>query len=228
MHSSEVMILKWNRVASRLQYLSRSAALTCCHPSEPQADSLQPAARKITTVKHSLSIDVGYTLHTHIPTHTHTQLHTPPHGHIQLHTPTHTHNYTHTHPIHTATHTPTQTHTTTHTHQHIHTTTHSVLLQRLFSSPAFWTFCYFMSMWTDSEAEAPILWTPDANGQLTGKDPAAGKDWRQKEKEVAEDEMVGWHHWLNGHEFQQTQEDSEGQGSLACCSSWGCKELDTT
>ena len=125
MHSSEVMILKWNRVASRLQYLSRSAALTCCHPSEPQADSLQPAARKITTVKHSLSIDVGYTLHTHIPTHTHTQLHTPPHGHIQLHTPTHTHNYTHTHPIHTATHTPTQTHTTTHTHTNTYTQLHT-------------------------------------------------------------------------------------------------------
>ena len=208
MHSSEVMILKWNSVASRLQHPSRSAALTCCHPSEPQADSLQPAARKITTVKHSLSIDVGYTLHTHIPTHTHNYTHTP-----------NTHSYTHPY---------TDTYNHTHTPTHTHTTIHTVLLKRLFSSPAFWTFCYFMSMWTDSEAEAPILWTPDANGQLTGKDPAAGKDWRRKEKEVAEDEMVGWHHWLNGHESQQTQEDSEGQGSLACCSSWGCKELDTT
>ena len=59
-----------------------------------------------------------------------------------------------------------------------------------------------------------------------GKDPDAEKDWRQKEKRVTEDEMIGWHHWLNGHEFEQTLGDSEGQGSLACCSPWGCKELD--
>ena len=70
---------------------------------------------------------------------------------------------------------------------------------------------------TDAEAEAPILWPPDVKSWLTGKDPDAGKDWRQ-EKGMTEDEMVGWHHWLNGHEFEQTLEDSEGQGSLACCS----------
>ena len=72
------------------------------------------------------------------------------------------------------------------------------------------------------------LWSPDSNSQLTGKDPDAGKDWRQDEKETMEDEMVGWHHWLNGHEFQQTLGDSEGQGSLVCCSPWGLKESDTT
>ena len=63
---------------------------------------------------------------------------------------------------------------------------------------------------------------------LIGKDPDAGKDWGQEEKGVTEDQMVGWYHWLNGHEFEQTPGDHEGQGSLVCCSSWGHKELDTT
>ena len=72
-----------------------------------------------------------------------------------------------------------------------------------------------------TEAEAPLLWSPDSKNQLSGKDPDAGKDWRQKEKGAAEDEMVGWHHRLSGHEFEQTLGDSEGQGSLACCSPWG-------
>ena len=76
---------------------------------------------------------------------------------------------------------------------------------------------------TDAEAEAPIHWPSDAKSQVIGKDPDAGNDWGM-EKGVTEDEMVGWHHWLNGHEFQQTPGDSEGQGSLACCSPWGCKE----
>ena len=77
---------------------------------------------------------------------------------------------------------------------------------------------------TDAEAEAPILWPPDAKSQLAGKDLDAGKDWGQKEKRATEDEMVRWHHQLNGHEFDPTQGDSEGQGSLACCSPWGHKE----
>ena len=72
-----------------------------------------------------------------------------------------------------------------------------------------------------------ILWPPDANSRFIGKDPDTGKDWRQKEKCVAEDEMVGWHHWLNGHEFEQTLGDGEGQRNLACCSPWGRKESDT-
>ena len=80
---------------------------------------------------------------------------------------------------------------------------------------------------TDAEAEAPILWPPDAKSWLIGKDPDAGKDWGQ-EKGAAEDEMVGWHHRLNGHEFEQTSVDGEGQRSLVCCSSWGRKESDTT
>ena len=80
----------------------------------------------------------------------------------------------------------------------------------------------------DTEAEAPILWSPDAKSQLIGKDPDAGKDWGQEEKGTTEDEMVGWHHRLNGHEFEQTPGDSEGQGSLECCSPWGQKGMDTT
>ena len=71
---------------------------------------------------------------------------------------------------------------------------------------------------TDAEVEVPILWSPDANCQLIGKDPDAGKDWGQEEKGKTEDEIVGWHHWLNGHEFQQTLGDSEGQRNLVCCS----------
>ena len=78
---------------------------------------------------------------------------------------------------------------------------------------------------TDTEAEAPILRLPDAKSWLTGKDPDAGKDCRKEEKGVTEDEMVGWHHWPNGHEFEQTLGDSE---SLACGSLWDHKESDTT
>ena len=81
---------------------------------------------------------------------------------------------------------------------------------------------------TDTEAEAPILWPPDVKSWLIGKDPHAGKDWGQEEKGTTEDKMIGWHHRLNGHEFEQTLGDSEGQGSLTCCSLWGRKELDTT
>ena len=80
---------------------------------------------------------------------------------------------------------------------------------------------------TDAEAEAPILWPPDVKNWLTGKDPDAGKDWRQ-EKRVTEDETVGWHHLLNGNEFEQIPGDSVGQGSTAYCCPWGHKELNTT
>ena len=76
--------------------------------------------------------------------------------------------------------------------------------------------------------EAAILWPPDVKNWLTGKDPDAGKDWRPKKKGTTEDEMIGWHHWLNGQEFEHTLWVGDGQGSLACCSPWGCKELDTT
>ena len=77
---------------------------------------------------------------------------------------------------------------------------------------------------TDAEAEASILWPPDAKNWLIGKDPGAGKDWRQEEKGMTEDEMVAWHHWLDGHEFDQAPGVGDGQRSLACCSPWGCKE----
>ena len=68
----------------------------------------------------------------------------------------------------------------------------------------------------------------NAKSWLIGKDPDAGKDWRQEEKGITEDDMVGWHHWLKGHEFEQAPGDGEGQGSLSCCSPWGHKELGTT
>ena len=80
---------------------------------------------------------------------------------------------------------------------------------------------------TDAEAETLIFWPPYAKNWLTWKDPDAEKDWRQ-EKGMTEDEMVGWHHQLNGHEFEQALGAGDGQGSLVCCSPWGCKELDTT
>ena len=80
---------------------------------------------------------------------------------------------------------------------------------------------------TDVEAETPILWPPDVKNWLIGKDLYAGKYWRQEEKRMTEDEMVGWHHRLNGHEFESTLEVGDGQGGLACCNSWGRKESDT-
>ena len=81
---------------------------------------------------------------------------------------------------------------------------------------------------TNAEAETPILWPPDAKNWLIGKDPDAGRDWRQEEKGTTEDEMVGWHHWLNGHVFGWTPGVGDGQGGLVCCGSWGHKESDTT
>ena len=74
---------------------------------------------------------------------------------------------------------------------------------------------------SDAEAEAPILWPPDMKNWLIGKDPDAGKDLRQEEKGMTEDEIVGWYHWLNGQEFEQAPGVGDGQGSLACCSPWG-------
>ena len=80
---------------------------------------------------------------------------------------------------------------------------------------------------TDVEAETPILWPPDEKSRLIWKDPISRKDWRQ-EKGMTEDEMVGWHQQLDGHEFEWTPGVGDGQGGLACCGSWGCKESDTT
>ena len=79
-----------------------------------------------------------------------------------------------------------------------------------------------------AEAEPPVLWPPDSKSRLIRKDPDAGKDWGQEEKGTTEDEMVGWHHCLNGHEFEQALRDNKGQGGLMCCSPWGLKESDLT
>ena len=81
---------------------------------------------------------------------------------------------------------------------------------------------------TDVEAETPILWPPDAKSWLIWKDPDTGKDWGQEEKGMTEDEMVGWHHRLNAHGFGWTPGVGDGQGGLACCDSWGCKESHMT
>ena len=81
---------------------------------------------------------------------------------------------------------------------------------------------------TDAEAEISRLWPPDAKNWLIAKDPDVGKDWGQEEKGTTEDETVGWHHRLDGHEFEQALGVGDGQGGLGCCGSWGCKESDTT
>ena len=81
---------------------------------------------------------------------------------------------------------------------------------------------------TDAKAETPVLWPPHVKSWLIGKDPDAGRDWGQGEKGTTEDEMVGWLHRLDGYGFQWTLGVGDGQGGLACCDSWGCKELDTT
>ena len=81
---------------------------------------------------------------------------------------------------------------------------------------------------TEAEAETPILWPPHAKSWLIGKDPDAGRDWGQGEKGTTEDEIAGWHHRLDGHEFEWTLGVGDGQGGLACCDSWGRKESDTT
>ena len=81
---------------------------------------------------------------------------------------------------------------------------------------------------TDAEAEAWILWPPDVKNWHLGGDPDGGKDCWQEEKGTTEDEMIGWHYQLDGHEFEQALGVADGQGSLACCSPWRCKELDTT
>ena len=81
---------------------------------------------------------------------------------------------------------------------------------------------------TDAEAETPILWPPHVKSWLIGKDPNAGRDWGQEEKGMTEDEIAGWHHRLDWHEFGWTLGVGDGQGGLACCDSWGRKESDTT
>ena len=81
---------------------------------------------------------------------------------------------------------------------------------------------------TNAEAKVLIHWSPDAKNWLTGKNSDTGNNWRRKEKGMTEDEMVGWHHWPDGHEVEQTPGVADGQGGLACCGPWGLKESDTT
>ena len=81
---------------------------------------------------------------------------------------------------------------------------------------------------TDAEAKALIIWPANRKSRLIGKDPDAGKDWGHKKKGITEDEMIGWHHRFDGHEFELTPGDGEGQGILVCCNSWSCKKSDTT
>ena len=92
-------------------------------------------------------------------------------------------------------------------------------------APSFQISAYMLFLLWVRQNQLPdpalILWPPDANSQLFGKDPDAGKDWRQEEKRVTEDEMVGWHHQFNGNELGKTPGDGEGQGGLVCCSPWG-------
>ena len=80
----------------------------------------------------------------------------------------------------------------------------------------------------DAKAETPVLWPPHAKTWLIGKDSDAGRNWGQEEKGMAEDEMAGWHHWLDGRESEWTLGVGDGQGGLACCDSWGRKDSDTT
>ena len=88
--------------------------------------------------------------------------------------------------------------------------------------------CWVFIGRTDAKAETPVLWPPHAKSWLIGKDSDAGRDWEQEEKGTTEDEMAGWHHRLSGCEFEWTPGDGGGQGGLACYSSWGGKESDTT
>ena len=114
----------------------------------------------------------------------------------------------------------------------------TVVLEKTLQSPLGWKeikpvhskgnqFWIFIGR-TDDETETLVLWPRDAKNRLIGKDPDAGKDWRQGEKGTTEDKMVVWHHWLDGHEFEQVPGVGDGQGGLACCGPWGHKESDTS
>ena len=98
----------------------------------------------------------------------------------------------------------------------------------MFKSLEIVRFIFSFFLLPDTEAETPILWPPHAKSWLTGKDPDAGRDWGRRRRGRQRMEMAGWHHWLDGHEFEWTPGVGDGQGGLACCNSWGHKELDTT
>ena len=114
----------------------------------------------------------------------------------------------------------------------------TVVLEKTLESPLDWkeiqpvyskghqTWVFFVR--NDAKAETPVVWPPHSKSWLIGKDSDPGRDWGQEEKGTTEDEMAGWHHQLDGREFEWTPVDGDGQGGLACCNSWGLKESDTT
>jgi len=113
----------------------------------------------------------------------------------------------------------------------------TVVLEKILESPLDWKeiqpvhsgdqpWAFFGR--NDTKAETPVLWPPDVKSWLTGKDSDGGRDWGWEEKGTTEDEMAGWHHWLDKRESEWTLRVGDGQGGLACCDSWGCKELDKT
>ena len=112
----------------------------------------------------------------------------------------------------------------------------TVVLEKILASPLDYREIKSVNLkgnqtWTfigRADAEAPMLWPPDVKNWLIWKDPDAGEDWRQVKKGMTEDEMVRWHHWLNGHEFGWTLGVDDGKGGLVCCSPWGLKESDST
>ena len=101
-----------------------------------------------------------------------------------------------------------------------------VVLLFSFMEKDFWFWVFIERV--NAEAEAPVLWPPDAKNWLIGKDSDPRKDWTQEEKGKTEDKMAGWHPWLDGHESEQALGVSSGQGGLVCCSLWGCEESDMT
>ena len=118
--------------------------------------------------------------------------------------------------------------THTHTHTHTHTCVWILFNQEIKPVNPKGNQSWIFIVRTDAEAEASILWPPDTKNGLIGKDPEAEKVWRQEEMGMTEDDMVGWHHQFNGPEFEQVLGVGDGQGHLAWCSPWGCKESDTT
>ena len=92
----------------------------------------------------------------------------------------------------------------------------------------FWRRSALGFLWKDAKAETPVLWPPHVKSWLIGKDSDAGRDWEQEEKGTTEDEITGWHHWLDGRESGWSPGVCDGQEGLACCDSWGRKESDTT
>ena len=118
--------------------------------------------------------------------------------------------------------------THTHTHTHTHTQNQDLLPDQLNLGTSEESQPWDFFGGNDAEAETPVLWPPHAKSWLIGKDSDAGRDCGQEEKGMTEDEMAGWHHWLDGHESEWTPGVCDGQGGLACCDSWGRKESDTT